>query len=364
MEIIKIAIITKNLENHGITNVLFNYLTKISKKKFDITIISGDNVEEYYYKKLIENGINVELICNKDKSKVNYYKELYNKLKLKKYDIVHLHGNSSFMLFELIIAKLCGVKERIAHCHNTSSSNDCISKILKPFFNKTYTYAIACSNNAGKWAFYENFHILNNSFETKKFKFNVKDRKRIREELGIKDSEFLIGHVGRANEQKNKRFLIDTFEKIYKENKKYKLLLIGEGPLYDESKNYVSELECKNNIIFIKNTNEIYKYYSAMDLFAFPSKYEGLGIVAVEAQISGLNTICSNCVPKDVILNQDYIKFLPLEEEMWVKEILSIEKINIIDRENYIENNADNIRKYEIDNTVKELENIYLSLYK
>src|SRR5699024_6911180 len=125
-----------------------------------------------------------------------------------KFDIVHVHGNSATMTAELFLAWLSKTHIRVAHSHNTTCSNLKIHNMLYPVFSLLYTSGFACSEAAGKWLFRDKmFTIIPNGFNTEKFIFNRKDRCVIREEQHIKGTDFVIGHIGRFNPQKNHEFL-------------------------------------------------------------------------------------------------------------------------------------------------------------
>ena len=130
-----------------------------------------------------------------------------------------------------MLARLRGVKVRIAHSHNTTCGHMKIHRLLTPIFNRTYNYGIACGYDAGKWLFNNrNFYVLPNSFETEKYCYNENARDEVRREIGVND-ELVVGHVGRFNDQKNHRFILQLFEKIAGDNPTSVLLLVGDKEL-------------------------------------------------------------------------------------------------------------------------------------
>jgi glycosyltransferase involved in cell wall biosynthesis len=259
----------------------------------------------------------------------------------------------------MLIAKIKGIKVRIAHCHNTTCDNKKVHKILQPLFRKIYTHGFACSVDAGKWMFNNsNFEVLPNGFITEKFIFDEKKRKEVRKKLNI-DDKYVIGHVGMFLEQKNHEFILQVFEEVAKAKEDSVLLLIGTGPDYDKIQKIIEEHHYKDRIICYGVTNNVSELYDAMDLFFFPSKHEGLGIVLLEAQIKGLKCVTSDVVPREVVLDDNNIKFISLDDDIavWKNELISndikgtrksfykkqIEKIN---RFNIIENAKDLGDKY------------------
>lgn len=350
----KVLMTTNELSINGISTVIKNYYQNLNKDEFSINICANGYVDDYY--KDIFNDDLIETI-DKKKHPIKYFFALKKLIKKNKYDIVHVHGNSVTMALELLAAKMGGAKIRIAHSHNSINKKSFARKLASFFFNRLYTHACACSNLAGAWLFKKEFTVIENGFDVNSFKFSSEKRKQIREKLNIQDS-FVIGHVGRFNDQKNHRFIIDIFEKIYQEQPNSKLLLVGNGPLFNEINELIDSSPAKDNIIVYGESTNTLEVYSAMDNFILPSKYEGLGIVVIEAQITGLPCIVSTNVPEDVTVTKD-IKFISLEnKDAWVKE-LTTQNINPT-RETTLDNYYHLIKRFDIKNNVKILENIYL----
>lgn len=298
---IKIAMLVNKFDINGISVVIMNYCKALDKCKYDLTIIAGIPIAEQYIIEAKKAGIKMISLPSRRNDPIKHYLTLFKVLNNEKYDIVHDHGNSSMMAVELTLAKIAGIKARIAHSHNSVCPNMKLHKILNPYFKKTYTKALACGTLAGEWLFGKNqFEVLPNGFDTYKFVFNEKDRVRIRKELHIENA-FVIGHVGRFNKQKNQAYLIEIFEQVAKVRSDAVLLLIGTGPDFDKIKGIVDNSSYKNLIILYGVTEETRAMYSAMDAFALPSKYEGLPVVLLEAQITGLPCIVSDRVTKKLI---------------------------------------------------------------
>lgn len=357
---IRIAYITKNLNINGISTVILNYCKNINKNKFTITILAGSPIADTYCKEFNKIGVEIIELPNKIEKNKKYYWTLFKELSSKKYDQVHIHGNSATLTIELIIACIKGIKVRFVHCHNSTCNHKKIHYLLKPIFNKLCTYGFACSNMAGKWLFTKNnYSIIPNGFDTHKFVFNDKFRNEIRKKLNIDDNQLLIGHVGRFNEQKNHPYLLEIFKHVGKVNKDAILLLVGSGPDFVKIKEMIYSHPYKDRIILYGETNEVEKIYSAMDIFVFPSIYEGLGIVLLEAQISGLKCITSNVIPEEAYITENIVSLNLENPKEWADEIINTK---IQDRNN-LKNNYENIRQYEIKENVKLLEKYYKNFY-
>lgn len=359
---IRVAMISNHLGVMGISSVIMNYSKSMNLQKYDITIIAGKPVANQYLEECKSCGIKVVELPSRHHESLKHYFYLYKVLKSGKFDIVHVHGNSSIMSIELSIARLAGVKKRIAHSHNSTCPNIAVHRILTPFFDKTYTKALACGILAGDWLFGKNnFEVLPNGFHTERFKYSIESRNRIRQELCVKN-KFVIGHIGRFNEQKNQTYLLRVFEETAKINKDVYLLLVGTGPDFEKVKFLVETHPYKNRIILYGESNEPNALYSAMDLFVLPSLHEGLPVVLLEAQISGLPCLVSDTVTREMDFGDISWASIEANPQIWSDKILEIkDKLNI-DRESYYEKNRKQILEYDISNNVKQLERIYTGL--
>lgn len=356
---IKVAFITKNLAANGITNVVMNYGTRLDKSRFALTVITGVPIESIYRDKLAQENIGVVELPPKRNNPAAYYQKLWKELK-SGYDIVHIHGNSATITVELFLAKWVGIQVRIAHCHNVTCDHKNIHRALQSVLQKLYTYGFACSDSAGKWMFGNSpFEVLPNAFQTKKFVFNEEARKNVRTSLGITD-KYVIGNVARFNDQKNHEYLLKVFEKVAQKQENAVLLLVGNGPNLEKIKEKIENHPYKDRIIYYGVTDKVEELYSAMDVFVLPTKYEGLGIVFVEAQINGLPVVTSNGVPKEVALGNGIV-FLPLENalDLWCDTIL---RTNTSERNSFHKTHNIEAMRYDIDCNVKKLEKIYQKL--
>lgn len=356
---IKIAMVTNHFGITGISTVILNYCKELDRHKYDLTVIVGKPIAEENRKECAENGICLIELPSRHQESVKHYVRLWKVLKQNHYDIVHVHGSSSMMAVELTIAKMAGVKIRIAHSHNTMCPNMKIHRILNPYFRKIYTQALACGKMAGDWLFGENeFEIIPNGFHTELFEFDEEERKRVKKELDIED-KLVIGHIGRFNEQKNQEYLIKTFEQVAKVCGDAVLLIVGTGPNFNRVKGIIDNSLYKNQIILYGVTKETRAMYSAMDVFVLPSRYEGLPVVLLEAQMTGLPCIVSDKVTREVDFGE--IQWLSIEDAPtnWAKSILQTAVKSNVQRRNYRSKHITRIQSYDINQTVNQLDRIY-----
>lgn len=188
---------------------------------------------------------------------------------------------------------------------------------------------MACSKMAGDYlfgdqVFQERGQVLHNAIRTEEYAFQTEVRERLRRELGA-DKELVIGHVGRFNENKNHKFLVDVFEKVLEKEKDALLLLIGEGETMDDVKKQVSEKGMERQVRFLGIKKNVNEWLQAMDVFAFPSFAEGLGIVLIEAQAAGLPCCCTDTIPGEAKCSENMV-FLSLNEkkDVWAETLLDM----------------------------------------
>ncbi|MCD8208981.1 MAG: glycosyltransferase, partial [Bacteroidales bacterium] len=252
------------------------------------------------------------------------------------YDIIHIDTDDVGRADVLRCARRCGVKKRIYHAHNSCSEGDGIlarvpvcRRVMQGRIARFSTDMLACSTEAAKWVYSDKYltgvTIVKNGIDTEKFRFNSDSRSKIREKYGLENA-YVMGCVARFAKQKNHGFLIDIFAEVVKKDPNAVLMLIGEGELKEEIQRKAEELQLADKVVFVGTTDEVQNYMSAMDIYVMPSLFEGLSLVFIEAQTSGLYCLASkNISPETKVCNR--MEFLPLEESVaqWKEWILSEE---------------------------------------
>ena len=300
---IRVAQMMTDMNYGGVEMVVMNYYRHIDKSKvqFDFFALEGSSIP---YREEIESMGGRVYVVPRYTHIIKYEKEIQRLFKENNYKIVHSHMNT-LGVFSLYGAKKAGVPVRILTNHSTAGKGETKKNIMKyalrPFAKKYPTQLCACSKYAGEWIYGKNsqFKVIYNAIDLDKYKYNENLRKQIRDELGVYN-KFVIGHIGRFCYQKNHDLLIDIFVEVLKQKKDAVLLLIGEGELEDTIKEKVKKLNIEDKVFFLGKRNDAHKYYQAMDVFLLPSRYEGLGMVAIEAQAACLPVVCSENVPKEV----------------------------------------------------------------
>ena len=223
------------------------------------------------------------------------------------------------------------------------------------------THNFACSTEAGKFLFgKKDFKIIPNAIEVEKYRFSSEIRKEGRKKLKIKD-ELVIGHIGRFEQQKNHKYIIDIFKEVLKENPTAVLILAGNGNLFEKIKLYAYKMKVEKNIKFLGVVKDTNKLYQIMDCFILPSFFEGLPVVGIEAQTSGVKCLFSNSITEEVKIIESS-EFLDIGREnidTWKEKILAIKKY---DRESAYEKVK--YTNYNIKITAKEMEDFYITTYQ
>lgn len=363
---IRIAQIVGKWLGGGVESVVMNYYRNVDKSKVQFDFICDEDSTCIPYEEIEKLGGRVIIIPPYQKP-LKYHKKLKKILKENNYKIVHSHINT-LSVFPLFAAKRAGVPVRIAHSHSTTNKKEwkrnIMKQILRPLSKIFATNYFSCSEFAGRWQFGNKSYnkgkvfLMNNAIEIDNFMFNENIRNEVRKELNIPEDTFVIGHIGRFVETKNHSFLLDIFKSIEAKKNDTILVLLGQGPLEEKMKTKAKDLKIDNKVKFLGQKSDIEKYYQAFDLFLLPSLYEGLGMTLIEAQISGLNCIVSDKVPKEAEIIKNKVRFLSIENKhKWIEECLKQEKIDRMI-------NPQDVVQYNIKIKAKELEYFYLNNWR
>jgi glycosyltransferase involved in cell wall biosynthesis len=341
----------------GLETMLMNYYRKLDRNKVQFDFLVHRKEAGDYEKEILELGGRIFRVPNLNPLSINYYRELNKFFKYHKYKVVHCHLGC-MSAFPLRIAKKYGVQIRIAHSHSKSQDMDwkypikLLSRYLIPRYT---THFFSCGEEAGKWVFRNrSFEIIKNAIDVEKFQYNIEEREEMRRKLQVED-HVILGHVGRFSPAKNHAYLIDIFEAYSKKNPSAILWLIGEGNGKAAVQRTVKERGLEGKVTFWGSRTDVDCFYQSMDVFVFPSKYEGLPVTMVEAQTSGLPCIISDKVPKECIVT-NLVQQVPLEGALKMWE-------NAIDRAIKMkrQNTAEQIKEagFDVSENVLKLQELY-----
>lgn len=312
------------------------------QKNADYTFITPFIADNRELINLIQLKKDVLIACNHNFNSILRKKFIWitaNKYFSSKYDVIHVHSGSILtLLMTAYLAKRKKIKRVIVHSHATGYRNIkhiIVKKFADLFLNKYADYFLACSREAGLFKFSSKviqsnkFTIIKNGIDVNNFKYNENFRREKRKEFGVQD-ELIFCNVGRYSKEKNQKFVLEVYEEYKKLDPKCKLILVGgNGPIKEEIEQTIEKLSIYSDVIMLTERNDVNEILSAVDVFLFPSLFEGLGISAIEAQASGLPTICSENIPDDARASQYFYK-IPLEKgaKEWARFIFELPKVN------------------------------------
>lgn len=369
MEKIRILHVVSAMNQGGIENAIMNFYRNIDREKVQFDFLMRSSEKGVFDDEIEALGGKIYRIQSTNPIKTILEADKFIKKNKKYYKAMHVH----FLTWGspmLVSAKIHGWKNRISHIHYAGGDlkgfspiyilKRCLREVIKTFS----TYYFACSNTAGKYYFGKRiikkpeYRTINNAININKFNFDPTKREAVRKQLDISDSTIVLGHVSRLHPIKNPKFTIDVLNSLLKRGKDVKCIFVGDGEIRGEMEKHAKELGCLDRCLFTGAVYNPYDYMQAMDAFIFPSKVEGLGMVAIEAQTAGLKCFNSTGVPKECQLT-DLTFFTPLEEgpDRWAD---LIEKELPYEREGQAENTK--AKGYDIIPITKELEEFYLSL--
>ena len=351
-----------------ISKVDFNNKEAKSVNKINLKVDDKSKYRLVYNNPFVIDNRVYFYLENQDTLENNYYLAYYD-MENNKFDYIHFHL-MEFSCFEIILlAKKYSDSNIILHSHiandnKRSLKTNILNKIGEILVSKKDNYIkVACSKDAGYFMFknFKNkeFVVLNNAIDLKNFAYNEEIRERVRAKFGL-ENKLVIGHVGRFVKQKNHIRLIDIFYNIYKQNKNSVLVLIGKGPLLDVIKQKVNELGIENAVIFGGIRDDINEIYQAMDIFLFPSLFEGLPFVLVEAQTAGLPCFITDNLSDEVrVLDTTIPISLDEDNSFWSRKILSYLK-QISNKKRKEKSKEMYKSKFNIEEEIKFIEKIYI----
>ena len=365
----RICIFCEVWASGGIEAFLSSILPLMNRQRLQIDLVAAEIRESLFREPLERIGVRfIELTGNRRRMAENR-RRLEKLLREQRYDVFHANLYHGLAFIYIDAARQAGVPIRIAHSHSTALRMD-FSWLVRMAFHKLGTWIFgdratdywACSRKAADFLFLQqtDVQIVPNGIEIERFRFSPEVRKQVRSELGL-DGKLTVGNVGRLCFQKNQTFLLDVFIKLLRQHPKSVLLLVGDGEKRGLLRDKIRKLGIESSVILLGVTDQVERYYSAMDVFAFPSRFEGLGIAAIEAQASGLPVLCSEQVPEETrILPQTFQTFpLSAGAESWAEKLLEVYAANDKKREKC----ADLVREcgYDRETVSRKIEAFYLN---
>lgn len=353
---IRILHVFASLDLGGAETMVMNIYRNIDRSQIQFDFVKMTSKKCAYENEILSLGGKIYLSPRFKYTNLHEFNAWWNNFfdTHKEYKIIHGHYYT-ICGFYFRIAKKYGLIT-IGHSH-TSKKRTLKYKIASIAAERFSDYCLACSSDAARFLFpHRDVRIIKNAIEIKRFTFSSSARARIRKELEIDDDCVVIGHTGRFVSPKNHFFLLDVFKIINEKLSNTRLLLIGDGPLRSEIEDTIRSNHLTDCCFLVGAKQNVADYLSAMDVFFFPSLFEGLGIALIEAQVSGLHCLASKGVPKSADVTGNCI-FLELSEKKWVDAFAKMEKRH---DENAWQSASN--AGYDISLSAKMLETFYIKL--
>lgn len=365
MRQIRVLHVVTYMGRGGLETMLMNYYRKIDRKKIQFDFLVHRDFEADYDEEIRQLGGRIYRMNRLNPVSRDYLNQLNTFFKdHPEYRIVHSHLDCMAGI-PLKYAKKNGVPVRIAHAHNSNQTKDkkyLLKLLYKRIIPKYATDFYACSEAAGKWMFgSREFLILNNAIDSQKYSYNPEKARRVRDALKISKNMLVVGHVGRFHPPKNHEMIVKIFSEVLKRVSDAKLLLVGDGYLQHTVRDQVAALGIQDHVIFTGVRSDVCDLMQAMDIFLFPSLYEGLPVSIIEAQTAGLPCIISDKVPLEC-KKTDLVQQLNLSESFgtWADTVISAAK------QNKRRDTAEEIKKagFDVSENARQLEAFYLDVYE
>ena len=341
MNQLRVLQVVTHMERGGLESMLMNYYRYIDREKIQFDFLVHRQERAAYDDEIEAMGGKIYRLPRLVPWS-NAYLTALNRFfdEHPEYRIVHVHQDCLSSVI-LKAAQQHNIPVRIAHSHSANQDKNLkypVKLWYKRSISKYATNLFACGEDAGDWMFGgEPFQIINNAIDVAAYTYVPTKRQEMRRQLGL-ENELTIGHVGRFNQPKNHPFLLDIFAVLLKKEPNAILLLVGGGENMPKIQAKAHTLGIAEHVRFLGVRSDVADLMQAMDVFVFPSLYEGLPVTMVEAQAAGLPCLISDKIPPECILTNGLVGVLPLsaEPETWAAKILEKKNLPRIDRRSEI----------------------------
>lgn len=361
---IRVLQVVTNMDRGGLESMLMNYYRHIDREKIQFDFLVHRQERAAFDDEIEALGgriYRLPRLVPWSKSYLSALNRFFDEHT--GYKVVHVHQDCLSSVI-LKAAKQYDIPVRIAHSHNANQDKN-LKYPIKLWYKRSIpeyaTNLFACGKDAGDWMFGgASYQIINNAIDVAAYTYDPTKRQEMRRQLDLTD-ELVVGHVGRFNPQKNHPFLLDIFTSLLKKEPDAVLLLVGGGEGMPKIQAKAQELGIAERVRFLGVRSDVADLMQAMDVFVFPSLYEGLPVTMVEAQASGLPCIISDKVPPGCILTEGLVNIMPLSAspEAWAEKILTMRAVPRTDRHEEIAAHG-----FDITTEAVKLQEFYLNAYE
>ena len=322
----RLLCIVSSMNTGGAETFLMKMYRALDREKFQMDFCVNSD-ENFYEQEILKLGGKIYKIPAKSQNVRKWHQELKQVVRENGYQYVIRVCEHSLAVLDLLVAREGGAKQLIMRSSNTGSGGKISTAVHRcfRFLPRTVpTVKLAPSTEAAEYTFGKGcvkrgeVFLLHNAIDTNVYCFDEIGRERLRKELGLED-KFVVGHVGRFNQQKNHAFLIDVFQELHHRNPQARLVLVGKGELEEAVRQKVCALGLEEYVIFTGVRQDIPQLLSAFDVFLFPSLYEGMPNTVIEAQATGLPCVISDSITREADIT-DLVHFCSLDSHIsiWV----------------------------------------------
>ena len=351
------------LNRGGAETFVYNLYKNIDRDKYKFDFLIQSQEEGAYEKEFKKMGSNVfHLKTFKSSNPLKVIKDSVTIIKQNgPYDAIHIPMQFYSPVY-CVAAKIAGIKKIIVHSH---SANDIKAQtiyrktyiaIMRFLINKLATIKISCGKKAAEYLFGANNNatIIYNAVDPARItEVNKEKVDTLKEQFHIKN-ELVIGHIGSFVEVKNQKFFIGLAKKLLEKKIPFKIILAGNGKLYNKIKAQIRKANLQDSILLPGEIDDVADYYKIFDVFILPSLYEGFPTVIIEAAYNNIPCIVSDTITdelSEIIDNCTYID-INAPYDVWVKEIKKIKKLSK-------KNDKNKLSVFDVSNVVKSMQAIY-----
>lgn len=361
---IRVLQVVTHMERGGLESMIMNYYRHIDREKVQFDFLVHRQERAAFDDEIESLGGKIYRLPRLVPWRGSYLNALNNFFdEHPEYKVVHVHQDCLSSVI-LKVAAQHKIPVRIAHSHCASQDKN-LKYPIKLWYMRSIpkhaTSLFACGKDAGDWMFGGAlFEIINNAIDVAVYAYNAEARSKIRAELELGD-KLVIGHVGRFSPKKNHPFLLEIFAALLKKEPDAVLLLVGGGEDMPKMQVKAHALGIAEHVRFLGVRSDVADLMQAMDVFVFPSLYEGLPVTMVEAQAAGLPCVISDKVPPECILTDGLVDILPLsaEPETWAAKILEKKNFPRTDHRNEIAAHG-----FDITTEAIKLQEFYINAYE
>ncbi len=352
-----IAHVFSVMDQGGAETRTMDVFRHINHSKYHFIFLVHDTKVGYYDEEIKAlGGRIVQIRPFSIKTFIPFMKSLHTFFKDYHVDVLHNHI-TNYGVFHHLAARKYDVRIRISHMRSEQYGfglTGIIRRFLAMPIKYTATHRLAVSSKAGKKLYKRKpFMVMPNAIDVKRFRYQSDLRMNFSELYHLKN-KIVWGHVGRFFKEKNHIYLINLFDEYHKEHSDSKLLLIGKGPLKTKTQAYVQSIGLENDVIFLPSQPNIHQFLCTIDILVFPSIFEGLPGVVVEAQAASTPCIISDNITSEVIFS-NFVKKVPLnDKKSWLIAIQELLKLR-----NHRESLVFDATKFDIRHQISKYEDLY-----